>query len=274
MEKVVVALITGASSGIGKATAERLLKEGFVVYTAARRQEKMKDLEEKGAHLLLMDVTDGASVKEAVEKVVREQGRIDVLFSNAGYASYGNVEDIPMEEIINQFQVNVFGNARVLKAVLPYMRRQKSGRIIFTSSMVGKLSCPMMGWYAATKHAVEAMADALRSELKDIGIDVIKIQPGALKTEFSGVAFDMLEKVDMAAEYKELADTYKRHMSGIYSKCEGPEKTVDIIIKAVKSKKPKASYLTTSDAKKAVFMKRLLSDESFDKILISLYKNI
>lgn len=269
-----VVLVTGASSGIGKETVIRLLREDYKVYAAARRTDKMADLKDFGAKILFMDVTDDNSVKKAVDDLIKEEGRIDVLFSNAGYASYGNIEDVPMDEIMRQFDVNVFGNARVLKAVLPHMRKQRFGRIIITSSMVGKFSSPVIGWYAATKHALEAMADALRSEVKDIGIDVIKIQPGVVKTEFSNIALDRLKNVDAAAEYKELAEICKKHMSYVYSKCEGPEKTADIIVQAIKTNKPKASYATTSDAKKAIFMKRIVNDESFDKMVLNIYKVI
>ena len=166
-----VVLITGASSGIGKVTAEKLLEKGYVVYATARRLKKMLDLESKGANILKMDVTSDGDVNSVVDKIIQEQGRIDVLLNNAGYGSYSTVENIPMEELKYQFEVNVFGQGRLIKAVLPYMRSQKSGRIINMSSMVGIVSTPLLGWYAASKHATEAMSDALRLELKGTGID-------------------------------------------------------------------------------------------------------
>jgi NADP-dependent 3-hydroxy acid dehydrogenase YdfG len=160
MKKVI--LVTGASSGIGKATAQQLIKEGHIVYGAARRIEKMKDLEESGGHAIQMDVIKEQEVKACADRIIKEQGRIDVLVNNAGYAVYGPVENVDLEDARRQFEVNIFGLAAITKEVLPYMREAKSGTIINISSIGGKIYTPLGAWYHATKHALEGWSDCLR----------------------------------------------------------------------------------------------------------------
>ena len=177
-----VALVTGASSGIGAATARRLARAGFVVYGAARRLDRLAALEGEGVRPLALDVTDDASMVAAVERVVAEQGRIDVLVNNAGYGSYGAVEDVPQEEARRQIEVNLFGLARLIQLVLPAMRAQGSGRIVNVTSMGGRIATAFGGWYHASKHAVEGLSDSLRQEVARFGIDVVVIEPGGIRT--------------------------------------------------------------------------------------------
>src|SRR5215207_8037324 len=164
-----VALITGASSGIGEATAVELLRRGFTVYGAARRVDRMAALADRGVHVIEMDVTDDASMTSGVERVIREQGRIDVLVNNAGYGSYGALEDVPIDEGRRQFEVNVIGAIRLAQLVLPHMRGQHSGTIVNVTSMGGKIYTPLGGWYHGTKFALEALSDCLRLEVKPFG---------------------------------------------------------------------------------------------------------
>lgn len=159
-------------------TAEALLAQGYTVYHAARRLDQMDDLKAKGAHPLRMDVVDDASVQAGVKRIIDEQGRIDVLINNAGYAVYGMIESVDLELARRQFEVNVFGVARLTRTLLPHMRRQTSGHIINISSVVGKVSGSVLGWYAASKHSVEAISDALRVEVESFGIRVAMIEPG------------------------------------------------------------------------------------------------
>jgi short-subunit dehydrogenase len=194
------------------------------------------------------------------------------LFNNAGYGVYGTIEDLPLEDIKGQFDVNVFGQARVLKAVLPHMRRQKSGLIINMSSVVGQVSLAISGWYAATKHAVEAMSDALRQEVKHLGINVVIIEPGAVKTGFDGNAFGFLDRKGYSDEYTEIAVNFRRFMSEKYDKCGGPERTADTIVEAIESKNPKTRYRTTGDAKRYILMKRLLPDGMLDNMILDSLK--
>ncbi len=271
MKKVV--LITGASSGFGKLTAEKLLATNeWVVYAASRKIEKMNDLAEKGALLLKMDIVSDEEVNAGVAKIIEEQGRIDALLANAGYGSYGMLESVPMEEIKYQYEVNVFGNARVLKAVLPQMRKQKSGRIVFTTSIVSHISMLGLGWYASTKHAVKAMAVALRQEVKNLGIQVVLIEPGVVKTGFDSIAVDTLRKVNHPSDYKPLVDGFDQYMVDSYTGCPGPESTAKCMFKAITLKNPRAVYKTTMDSKLLPKVKAHVSSSFFDKMMLSIVK--
>ncbi len=190
-----VALVTGGSSGIGEATARRLHELGWTVYAAARRTDRMAGLAGLGIHALALDVTDEASTAAAVDQIIGEQGRIDVLINNAGYGSYGALEDVPLSEARYQFEVNVFGLARLTQLVLPHMRRQRRGRIINVSSIGGRIHEPLGDWYHATKFAVEGLSDSLRAELRPFGIDVVVIQPGAVRTEWGAIAAQNLRRM-------------------------------------------------------------------------------
>ena len=184
-----VILVTGASAGIGKDAALALLKRGHIVYGAARRVEKMQDIVKAGGHALPMDVTNEAQVVEVVKTIIKQSGRIDVLVNNAGYSTPGPVEEVPIAEAKRNFDVNLFGLARLTQEVLPYMRKAKSGSIVNVSSVVGKTYFPFGAWYIATKHALEGWSDTLRLELHPFNIKVAIIEPGAIRTEFMDVAY-------------------------------------------------------------------------------------
>src|ERR1700754_928544 len=185
-----VALVTGASSGIGKATAVALRELGYTVYAAARRVDRMRELADLGVQVLAMDVTDDESMTGGVKRIIAEAGRLDVLVNNAGYGSYGALEDVSLDEARRQFDVNVFGLARLTQLALPHMRAQRSGYVVNVSSIGGKMYEPLGGWYHPTKFAVEALSDSLRMELKPFGIHVVVIEPGAIRTEWGGIAGD------------------------------------------------------------------------------------
>ena len=202
MRKVV--LITGASSGIGKETAKLLADGGFIVYGTARRLSKMQDLKKGGVKILKMDVTDDYSMVKGVNEILKKEKRIDVLINNAGYGSFGALEDVPISEAKNQFEVNIFGMARLIQLVLPHMRKQNSGKIINISSMGGKFGEPHGSWYHSTKFAVEGLSDSLRMELKPFNIDVVIVEPGAVKTEWNKIAGENLEKTSGNGAYKNL----------------------------------------------------------------------
>src|SRR5947209_10319616 len=181
-------LITGCSTGIGRATAERLARSGRTVYATARRLDSIADLEREGCRTLALDVTDEQSMRAAVAAVEEAEGAVGALVNNAGYSQSGAVEDVPMEQVRRQFETNVFGLIRMCQLVLPGMRRRGSGRIVNLSSMGGKLVFPGGGVYHATKHAVEAISDALRFEVRGFGIGVSIVEPGLIKTEFGHAA--------------------------------------------------------------------------------------
>lgn len=270
-EKKVI-LITGTASGFGKATAEKLIEKGHIVYGADIQKEANKYLDKIGGHSIEMDVTKDDMVQQGVQRVINEQGRIDVLINNAGYGSYATIENIPIDELKHQFDVNVFGYARLQQAVLPQMRKQRSGRIINVSSVVAHVSTPLLGWYASTKHAVDAMSDALRMEVKDFGIDVVKIKPGAVNTNFDEVAFAKLEATQIPSDYDPLVDDITTVMRAIYATCEGPENTANDIVEAVETKKPKANYKTTKDARQLIMVEGLVGDKKMDKIFMNQVK--
>ncbi|NNM09328.1 MAG: SDR family NAD(P)-dependent oxidoreductase [Flavobacteriaceae bacterium] len=262
-----VILITGTASGIGKATAETLIEKGHTVYGGDIQVEANLYLNDIGGHALIMDVTKDDQVKTGVQKVIDEQGRIDVLINNAGYGSFSTIENIDIAELQNQFDVNVFGYARLQQAVLPHMRKQRSGLVIEVSSVVGEISYPMLGWYAATKHAVEAMADALRQEVAPFGIDVVKIQPGAVKTNFPNVALAKLDDADIPDDYKQLAADFKLVVEGTYEyNAESTDGTVGFIVQAIESENPKTEYRTTPSAKMAIMVKGSMTEKEHDEL--------
>ncbi len=265
MKKKIV-LITGASSGIGKSTAILLNKEGFTVYAAARRLERMKDLAEKGIKVLSMDITDDQSMKAGVDKIISEEGNIDVLVNNAGYGSYGALEDVEIYEAKRQFEVNIFGLARLTQLVLPFMRKQKSGRIINISSIGGKFGEPLGVWYHATKYAVEGLSDSLRPELKPFGIETIIIQPGAINTEWGGISFESMEKASGKTAYAPLVKLNEPMYRRMTEKQEGSEPIIiaKVILKAIRARRPKTRYAAGKFAKLLLLTRKLLSDKSFD----------
>lgn len=264
-----VVLITGASSGFGKLTAEKLLDLGYIVYAAARNIEKMQDLKTKGALILKMAVTNNATVLSGVKQMVKEQNRIDILLNNAGYGSYGMIETVTIEELQYQYDVNVFGMARVLQAVLPYMRKQRSGRVIMTSSVVSQISSAGLGWYASTKHALNAMSVALRQEVKGLGIDVVMIEPGIVKTGFGNIAMATLDKTSTPADYQELLAGFRKYMEKGYENAPDPRSTVAAMVEAVTDDKPKTLYRTTMDARLYPVAKAITGDRIFDYLTLS-----
>ena len=241
-EKVI--LITGASSGIGLDAAQTLARQGHRVWAAARRVELMEPLKNDGVHVLKMDVTDETSMQQGVETVIQAEGRIDVLVNNAGYGYFGAIENVPMSDARRQLEVNVFGLARLTQLVLPYMRKQGSGRIINTSSIAGKMTFYMGGWYNVTKYSVEAFSDALRMELKPYGIDVVMIEPGAIKTNWGIIAAQHLKESSAGTAYEEAGTRWADNMEWFYqtNMLSSPAVITKAISRAVNSRRPKARY--------------------------------
>ncbi len=272
MKKVV--LITGASSGIGKETAKLLINDGYTVYGAARRIDKMNDLKDVGAHLIQMDITDESSLKAGVDHILNTEKRIDVLINNAGYGSYGALEDVTLSEAKYQFEVNIFGLARLTQLIIPTMRQQKTGKIINISSIGGKFGEPHGAWYHATKYALEGLSDSLRMELKQFNIDVVIIEPGAIKTEWNKIARENLLKVSGNTAYKNLAAKHFKMFEKADTGYLGSEPMViaNAIQKAIRAQKPKTRYAVGGGAKLILFLRRILSDRMFDRIMLSQMK--
>jgi len=256
---------------MGKETARKLIQEGHTVYTVARRIDQMQDLKALGGFPMQMDVTNDADIQKVVETVVQKEGKIDVLWNNAGYGLYGSVEDVPLSAARTQMEVNVFGMAAMTQKVVPYMRKAKSGTIINTSSMGGKMYFPMGAWYHASKHAVEGLSDSLRLELQPFNIKVVVLEPGFIATEFGSVLMDNFSKLPKDSAYLNLMHkiaegTKKAAESGGASK---PSIIANTVSKIVRSENPKTRYRVGKYAKPMVWMRTYLGDRIFDKIVMS-----
>jgi NAD(P)-dependent dehydrogenase (short-subunit alcohol dehydrogenase family) len=269
-------LITGCSSGIGAATAALLAARGWNVYATARRPETLSGLAEKGCKTLPLDVTDPASCQAAVDAVVEAEGAVGVLVNNAGFSQSGAVETIPDERVRAQFDTNVFGMLTMCRAVLPGMREQRWGKIVNISSMGGEFVFPGGGVYHATKYAIEALSDALRYEVAGFGIDVIVIQPGLIKTDFSTRTVAEIDAVTAdAGPYSEfnraVADASKgAYENGFVAKLGGPPETVaETIAKALAADRPRTRYKVTPSARLMMALHSVVGDRGWDRILRS-----
>jgi NAD(P)-dependent dehydrogenase (short-subunit alcohol dehydrogenase family) len=263
------ALVTGASSGIGKAAAVQLTELGYTVYAGARRVERMSDLADRGIRTRPLDVTDDATMVALVEAIIAETGRIDVLVNNAGFGLYGALEDVPIEEARRQFEVNLFGLARLTQLVLPQMRAQRDGYVINVSSMGGKIWEPLGSWYHASKFAVEGLSDSLRVEVAEFGIKVVIIQPGSIRSEWSGIAADQLEATSANTAYAGQAKIIGAALRAVdrMPLASGPEVVAEAIAKAVQSPKPRTRYVVGGGARGILLAERILPDRGFDKFI-------
>ena len=264
-------LVTGASSGMGKETALKLLQEGYTVYGAARRKEKMQDLEQAGGAALSMDISRDEDVRRAVDRIGAEHGGVDVLINNAGFGMYGAVEDTTMDDARYQFEVNLFGLARLTQLVLPHMRETGAGKIVNISSMGGKIYTPLGSWYHASKHALEGWSDCLRIELAPFGIQVVIIEPGIIATEFGEVMSRPMLERSGRGPYAKMAHAVAESARESYEKGEGSpaSKVADTIVKAIKADKPRPRYAVGHLAKPSMLLRKWGGDRLFDRFLRS-----
>lgn len=262
-----VVLITGASSGMGKETAKTLIAEGYIVYAAARRVEHMQDLAKLGGIPLKMDVTKEEDALAALGQIQREHGGVDILINNAGFGQYGPMEEIPLDKARYQFEVNLFGMARLTQLVLPYMRQKKAGKIVNVSSMGGKIYTPLGAWYHATKHAIEGWSDCLRIELKPLGIDVIIVEPGMIATEFNDQVTASIPPESANGPYKQMVQAIARNAESGNYRYSPPAVIANTISKAIKTPRPKTRYAAGSMAKPLIFARNWLGDRIFDQIM-------
>jgi NAD(P)-dependent dehydrogenase (short-subunit alcohol dehydrogenase family) len=263
-------LITGCSSGIGRATAELLAREGWTVYATARKPETLSDLERAGCRTLALDVTDEASMNAAVETVQAAEGAVGVLVNNAGYSQSGAVESVPMEQVRRQFETNVFGLIRMCQLVLPAMREQRWGRIVNLSSMGGRLTFPGGGMYHATKYAVEAISDALRFEVRGFGVEVIIVEPGLIVTSFGDTAADSVADAEgpYASFNRDVARATEQAYKGPLAKLGGgPEVVAKTIVGALNAERPKTRYPVTASARIMMGQRRLMPDRVWDLLM-------
>jgi NAD(P)-dependent dehydrogenase (short-subunit alcohol dehydrogenase family) len=264
-------LITGCSSGIGRATAQRLAGSGWKVYATARRPETISELRDAGCETLALDVTDEQSMRAAVDAVEQAEGAVGVLVNNAGYSQSGAIETVPLEAVRRQFETNVFGLVRLTQMVLPRMRAQRWGKIVNLGSMGGRLSFPGGGHYHATKHALEAISDALRFELRGFGIDVVLLEPGLITTEFGETATGSMSAVASSEgdPYARFNATVGAVTKGAYDGPmrllgAGPERVAKVIERAITRRSPPARITITPSAKLTIATRRLMPDRLWD----------
>lgn len=273
MNKVI--LITGASSGIGFSTLEKLVSEGNKVYGTGRKDEDLKKIKEAGGKPLKMEMTDYKTIENGVKRVIKNEDRIDVLFNNAGYGLYGSVEETSIEDAKNQFEVNLFSLAKATQLALPYMRKQKSGTIINTSSMGGKVYTPFGAWYHGTKHALEGWSDCLRLEVKQFGINVVIIEPGGIQTHWGIQAADNIERISSKGPYKKFGKKVANGLRNNYGspgRLSPPSVIANIVSKAINSTNPKTRYVAGKYARTLIFIRKYLGDRIFDKLIMRTQK--
>ncbi len=290
-------LVTGCSSGIGRASALRLARSGWTVYASARRPESLAELADAGCHTLALDVTDEASMRAAVASIERAEGAIGVLINNAGYSQSGAIETVPIDAVRRQFETNVFGLVRLTQLALPKMRAQRWGKIVNVGSMGGRLTFPGGGYYHASKYALEAISDAMRFELRGFGIDVILLEPGLITTAFGDAANASMADVGVASASADAASATDANAPGVgavdakpadaedpYAHFNatvgavtagaydgpmrllgaGPERVAKVIERAISRRKPPARITITPSAKLLIASRRLLPDRAWD----------
>jgi NAD(P)-dependent dehydrogenase (short-subunit alcohol dehydrogenase family) len=264
-----VALVTGASSGIGKDIAQRLLKEGYDVFAGARRIERMADLGKAGANVFALDVTDDASMMAAVETVVGSSGRLDVLVNAAGYGQYGALEDVSIDDGRRQMETNLIGAARLVQLCLPTMRARGSGRILNISSIGGKLAMPLGGWYHASKFALEGYSDSLRNEVRPFGIDVVVIEPGGIESEWGDIAATSARDASGHGVYAGLVARFAK-TQGL--KAPPPSVVSDMVMRALTAKRPAPRYSGGLAARPLLFLRKILSDRMLDRLTMLAFR--
>ncbi|MCT2580551.1 MAG: SDR family NAD(P)-dependent oxidoreductase [Mesorhizobium sp.] len=266
-----IALVTGASSGMGKEIAIRLIKDGLKVYVAARNVDRMGDLAKLGAIPLRMDISVDSDIQAAVDTIIAQSGGVDVLVNNAGFGLYGPVEDVGIDEARYQFEVNVFGPARLTQLLLPAMRQKGAGTIVNITSMGGKIYTLLGAWYHATKHALEGWSDSLRLELKPFGINVVVVEPGLIETAFGDVVADGLVKRSARSAYAKVSEIVARTTRQTYGHGRGtnPSVVADVVSRAIGLHRPKTRYVVGKYAKPMVFIRKWFGDRMFDRIIMS-----
>jgi NAD(P)-dependent dehydrogenase (short-subunit alcohol dehydrogenase family) len=271
-------LITGCSSGIGRATALRLARSGWTVYASARRLESIADLTDAGCETLVLDVTDEPSMRAAVEEIEAAHGAVGVLINNAGYSQSGAIESVPLDAVRRQFETNIFGLVRLTQLVLPRMRAQRWGKIVNVGSMGGRLSIPGAGHYHATKHALEAISDAMRFELHGFGIDVILLEPGLITTEFGEAAVASMVDVQSSPGL-EGEDPYGHFNTAVGAVTKGayegpmralgggPDRVAKVIERALSRGRAPTRVAITPSAKLMIALHGLLGDRTWDAMM-------
>lgn len=265
-----VALVTGASSGMGSDFALRLLGEGYHVFGAARRVERMQSIVASGGAAIAMDLADEDSIARGVNEVIQARGRLDVLVNCAGYGQYGAIEDVPIALARRQMEVNLFGLAHLTQLCLPHMRARGRGRIVNVSSIGGKIYTPLGGWYHASKFALEGWSDVLRNEVRSFGIDVIVLEPGGVRSEWSDIAAKEAKRWSGDGAYAELVRSFEKAQPQLGT-APGPSVISTLLVRALKAKRPHSRYVGGQMAWPLLLLRRWLPDRWFDRLVMSAF---
>lgn len=266
-------LITGCSSGIGRATALQLAGRGWTVYATARRLESVADLASSGCRPLALDVCDEASMRAVIAKVEEDDSGVGVLINNAGYGLEGAVEELPLEEVRRQFETNLFGPLRLTQLALPGMRRQRWGKVINVSSVGGRITIPGGAAYHASKHAIEALSDALRFEVRGFGIDVVVIEPGATASRWLEKSVSGMQgRIDPASPYAAFEQAVARRLESAHKgvlalAARPPEAVARVIDRAITTPHPRTRYVVPSAARVFTGAAWLLPDRAWDALM-------
>ncbi len=263
-------LVTGASAGLGKDFAQALVNAGYTVYAAARRLENMNDLKSLGVIPLQMDITNEAAVQAVVQTITAKHGGVDLLINNAGFGLFGTVEETSLKDARYQFDVNLFGLARLTQLLIPYMREQKFGKIINISSVGGKVYGPLGAWYYGSKHALEGWSDCLRLELAPFNVKVVVIEPGYIATDFSKVVMSIVAKHSGGGAYAELINKFNKLRKNLQG--SSPSVITDLVLKAVSAQNPKTRYAGGKFARLVFCVRKWLGDRFFDKMIMRMLK--
>jgi NAD(P)-dependent dehydrogenase (short-subunit alcohol dehydrogenase family) len=272
MTKKKVALVTGSSSGIGYETALLLARNGIDTFATMRNMNKSKEITEIARkenlplRVLQLDVTDDSSVVNAINNILNEKKSIDVVVNNAGYGLMGSVEDSSLDEIKAQFETNFFGAIRVMKEVIPIMRKQKTGTIVNVSSVAGRIGFPMGSAYVSSKFALEGLSESMVYELKQFGIKIVLIEPGVINTKF---AFVTPKKAsDKKSSYSQLMNKMEENLFSTISNGTSPKEVAAIILRAITEESSEHRYLVGNDALEFINARKNSTDEEFEKIIV------
>ncbi len=267
-----VAIVTGASSGIGKQIAKNLYRNGVTVYAVARRVSEMNDLDDLGIHTRHLDVTDYDEIDQVVGEIAKEAGHLDILVNNAGFGLFGPAETVDLVEGEYEFKVNVFGVMKMIQAVVPFMREQEHGRIINISSADGRVANLLGSWYVGSKFAIEGISDALRLELSPFGIDVAVIEPGAIRSSWKDTAIGKMVDQESDGPYAEMARKSADFFTLGFKFASEPRVVARMVDRAALSRRPKTRYVGGAGAKQLFLLRKILPDKCLDAFLISLTK--
>ena len=265
-----VAVVTGSSSGIGYATSLMLSRNGFNTYASMRNLEKSQGIVETAKkenlplQVIQLDVDNEKSVKDAVERIISEKGKIDVLVNNAGFGLGGSVEDLSMEELKGQFETNFFGLIRVTQEVLPHMRKRLQGIIVNVSSVVGRVGLPGAPAYVSTKFAVEGLSESMRYELEPFGIKIVLIEPGLIGTNFMSAMVVAKKALDPNSPYAQLMQKITTGFTAAFQNATPTDEVAKVILKSVKIDNPEFRYLVGNDAVQWLEARKKMSDTEFE----------